>query len=614
MRFVLAIVSLVIAIGLAGYGVAQRTVLSEPDSLTVTSDATSDATVTVIGGDTLNALDGRQQLRISGSDTIFAAFARTNDVLAWVGDATYNSVEFDPESRELQTVTQDGAEEVVPNPAGSDLWLREYTAEDLLNFPVNLSEDLSIIVVSDGVEPAPSTVAITWPLDNRTPWAGPLIAAGGAMFVIALAFLLWGLVHRRRTRGPRRKSIKAAKTPKMPKLPRQRSYRVRKPKAIEIARGRRSTRRMTALVPTVLIATVVLSGCSSDLWPELGGAAASPSPSASAPAEEVQPPAATVGQVESIVRDVSAVAEASDAALDGEALKTRFEGPALALRTGNYAIRAKDSAFPALAPIPSDVLRVTLPEKLQPEDDAWPRTIFTVVEQADEAAASDAPATSDAPTDEAVAGEAAAKPAPIALTLVQSGPREPYKVNYSVALEPNAVLPELAPETVGASRLPPDTKLLSMPPGELAAAYVDVLTLGAESEFYDLFDIEKDGFIPTVGVEARAARKAALPATATIEFTIAPTDAEIIALLSNESGALVTLAIADSETVKPATAGDTLNPEGATKTLSGITGTTKGVTAGYSDQLLFYIPPVGSSDKIVLLGFSQGLTSAQEIP
>lgn len=606
MRFALAITAFLIGVGLGGYGIAQTTVLNGPSDLTATSESDSDAPVTVIGGETLNALDGRQDVQISGSDTIFAAYARSEDILAWVGDASYNSIGFDAESQALVSVTKSGSEQTVPVPAGSDLWLAEYNAEDELDMRLRLDEEFAILVVSDGTEAAPSTVAITWPLDNRTPWAGPLMAGGGLMLLLSLVFLAWGIHHQRRTRGPRRKSIKPSKTQRMPKLPRQRSYRVNKPKAITTRRGRRSTSRMI-VVPALLIGSLVLSGCSADLWPDLAGRDAIPlvpSPSASAEAEAVvderQPPAATVRQVQSIVSDVAEVSAAADASLDTAVLSARFDGPALKLRTGNYETRAKDSAFPALAPIPTGRLAVALPQSLPKDTDTtWPRAIFAVVEPVVE--------------DPAEGAEPVEPAAPVALMLLQTSPREQYKVYYSVALEPEAVLPPLAPQTVGAPRLSPDTKLLSMAPGELAAAYVDVLTVGAESASYELFDIDRDGLIPSVGVDARNARSEALDDKAKIEFGIAPGDAETIALASNESGALVSIYIEETETVTPVEEGATINPEGATKTLSGLSGTKKGVAATYGDQLLFYIPPIGSDEKIVLLGFSQVLVSAKEI-
>ena len=61
-------------------------------------------------------------------------------------------------------------------------------------------------------------------------------------------------------------------------------------------------------------------------------------------------------------------------------------------------------------------------------------------------------------------------------------------------------------------------------------------------------------------------------------------------------------------------AGATVNPEGGVKTLTGVTGTTKGTTASYTSEMLFYIPPITSTEKITLLGYSAGIISAKELP
>ncbi|MCU1420437.1 MAG: hypothetical protein JWN36_88, partial [Microbacteriaceae bacterium] len=49
------------------------------------------------------------------------------------------------------------------------------------------------------------------------------------------------------------------------------------------------------------------------------------------------------------------------------------------------------------------------------------------------------------------------------------------------------------------------------------------------------------------------------------------------------------------------------------KTLLGLSSTTKGTTAVYSDQLLFYVPRADSKMKVTLLGFASGLVSAKEL-
>ena len=58
----------------------------------------------------------------------------------------------------------------------------------------------------------------------------------------------------------------------------------------------------------------------------------------------------------------------------------------------------------------------------------------------------------------------------------------------------------------------------------------------------------------------------------------------------------------------PIEAGAAVNPSGRVKALTGLAISTKGVTATYDVQLLFFVPPVGSDEKIVLLGYSYGLS------
>jgi hypothetical protein len=50
---------------------------------------------------------------------------------------------------------------------------------------INGPDDVSVIIAADGIEPAPGDIELSWPLDNSTPWSGPLIV-GGALGGIAL--------------------------------------------------------------------------------------------------------------------------------------------------------------------------------------------------------------------------------------------------------------------------------------------------------------------------------------------------------------------------------------------------------------------------------------------
>ena len=589
MRFIAAIISFVLAFGLIAYGIAQRTVLAKADSITASETLRTDATVTIIDSSTLRALPGRQNIQISGAKKIFEASGRTADVLAWVGDASYNKIGFNREKSTLTNTLVTGKMTKVPDPTNSDLWLDQNSGRgNTLDLTMNVPDGISLIIVSDGKNPAPSGISIRWPLDNRTPWSGPLIVGGIVLLLIGIALYLWGLAQIRRARGPRRKN------PKMPKVPRQRqrSCRPRKPRAVAPVAGRRARRRrMIAVVPVLLIGALGLSGCTADSWPNFVSGASSSTPSATpaataAPGADAQPPVVTVPQLKLIVSRISAVAAKADAAKNVDLIKTRFNGPALDLRLANYAIRKVDDTQPALAAIPAGNAIIVLPQQSK----GWPRTVFTVLQN---------------PTDKTIA--------PVGLMLEQATPRDPYKVEYATAFAAGVALPKLAAANLGAPRLRPDVKLLELEPSKLALAYGDIIEKGPASESNKYFNTKNDKLIGLIGVDARKALQAALPATAKMAFANSDGPYDSIALGSNNSGAVVAAYLNETVTVTPVQAGAAVNPEGAVKSLSGITGTTKGTVAVYGDQLLFYVPSSTSNQKITLLGFATGLISAEEI-
>ena len=204
MRFVLAIVSFVVAAVMIVAGIAQRTIFAEPDKVALSTVVTTESPVTVIDGDTLNAFEGSQTLSVQGPGTVFAAYGRTTDVLAWIGDASYTTVSLDKETGELTSTLTRGTETEVPDPNGSDLWLDDFVKDNDLSMTVKVPSNVSIIIASDGTEPAPVDIALSWPLDNSTPWAGPLIVGGAIVLLLGLGFLLWAINHMRSSRGPRR--------------------------------------------------------------------------------------------------------------------------------------------------------------------------------------------------------------------------------------------------------------------------------------------------------------------------------------------------------------------------------------------------------------------------
>ena len=576
MRFVLAIIFFVIALGTLGTGVAERTFLAGPNAVTLTTVSRHSAPVLVIDGAALNAYQQTQTIRLAGSTTAFAAYGRTSDVRAWVGDADYNEVSLNQSTGKLQSTFHSGRESIVPNPAGSDLWLQQFPFDEASDFAVQVPPTMSVIAVSNGKDPAPSKITLSWPLDNSVPWAGPLILTGAIALLVGLVLLLLAFYHLRRTRGPRRSQ------PRMPKLPRQPRFPRPPRKEIAAAKGRRSIRNFVAIVPTAGITLLVLSGCTVTPAPNIP----TPASTSSAAAAQAKVPAVTTPQLQEIIKNISSVVTTADAKFNAKLLETRMAGPALDDRLANYTIRKANPALPASITVPPGVVAVNLPQA----SNTWPRTVFTVLKSTSKSSL-----------------------VYTALMLIQDSPRSNYTNNYAMTLEPNTTLPLVAPANVGTARLPPTTGLFKLQPAAIALAYGDILDKDTASPSYALFESKGDTFRTQVGAASKKAAEAALPATASLTYTNSNGTGQVIVLATNDNGAIVAVDLDETETVKPVQAGAAVSAPGQIQALSGKATSTTGLIAVYGDQLLFYVPAASNSSKIVLLGYGQGLISAKEL-
>jgi hypothetical protein len=616
LRFVIAIVLFVVAFVAIGLGIAQRTILAGADSYSATV-TTGSAPITVVEGDALNALAGTQTVSIDGAGDIFLAYGRTTDVLAWVGDLAYNHVTYTPGDPDLSTETVPGggtsgvgetavptapaseptgsptgspttdavAPEIVPfsgevpDPRGSDLWVQEFEGSDELVRKINAPQDISLIVMSNGVDPAPAQLTLKWPLDNSAPLSGPLIITGILAMLAGLAAFLWALVHARRRRGPRRKQ------PRLPRAPQPKRLK-RAPQRKQLTAGRRSL----VAASGILVAGLALSGCSTGTGLLGTGLEPEPTPSSTVieGAADLKPPAVTEQQLDRIVGKLRDTIDEADEGKDATIAGTRLAGPALAERVANYAITKKDSSLAAVSAFPDGKVGIALPQ----QNDGWPRSVFAVVQ----------------PSDPTIA--------PAALMLVQDSPRENYKVHYLMTLEPGLVIPPVAPAEIGSVTLDADNGLGLLSPNQLADAYGEILIQGENAPSFALFDATTDSLRVDVGYEAKQKRKNDLPSQAKIEFTNGASAEPPISFPTNDNGQIVAVSLDDVETVTPVEAGAAINAKGTVKALSGRDQSTKGFVATYGVQLLFYVPQsTGANDAsmIQLLGFSSSLTAAKEI-
>lgn len=651
MRFVWAVVAFVLAAGLIGAGIAQRTIFMGPSTQKVAVDVEEPAPFVLMDGAVLRENPGAQTLLIRGEGDIFAAYGRTADMEAWLSDADYNhvtlgddgslDVEFvaasaddsagtgetpapegtpAPEETPADGATEEPADTAGRNPAGSDLWLDSFGDTDALIADLQLPEGVSVIIAHDGTQDAPEDISVSWPLDTSTPLAGPLMAAGGLVLLVGLVLYILAIRHQRRGRGPRRKGpgpLPATEPIELSQLPpaERSALEDSAPDDATPAEGaaepegtapkggeeRRTETRAAApvrrrrmlAIPALAVTALLATGCSADSWPQLGSPSPTPSPTATVIAPENQkPPAVTEAQAKRILQEVSTTLVDADAAMDIELAKTRIDGPALAARTTEYALRTAVPETPVPAAIPTDDVEVVLPEAT----DRWPRTVLLL---------------SRSDGDDTVP--------PVLLTMTQQDPWSNYKVTNIAEMSADAVFPDVAAAWLGTSLVPDDSAFLSLPPGELAATFADVVDAGEQSPSYGLFDEISLNLAKSIQdsrqavVQNLADNGAA--ATSQTAFDIVPSDAAPISMTTLGSGAIVAVSLVDTETVTPTSADAVIRfgENAQAKALTGVTESAKGVTTKYEFQLFFSVPAQGSTEQIRLLAVRQDLLSVEVI-
>ncbi|UYO98484.1 glycosyl transferase [Microbacterium sp. M28] len=636
MRFVWAVVAFVLATLLIGAGIAQRTLFMGPSSEELVLETSQPEPYTLIDGAVLRTQPGLQSLIIRGDGELFAAYGRTADMEAWLSDATYNSITLKEDGTPETTVVEpelaedeESTEEPTPapteepaepaagrNPAGSDLWLDSFTEQDQIITDMQLPEGTSILIARDGTEPAPDDIVVSWPLDNSTPLAGPLMATGGLMLAIGVVLYILGIRHQRRGRGPRRKGL----GPMPPTEPIDVAIdRAPEREAIEPAPAsdaeagapsdadseatgateqngttkRVAVTRRRLAIPALALVAALATGCSADSWPQFGAETATPSPTPTVIAPENQkPPAVTEAQAARILQNVSETVAQADTDLDIDLAATRLDGAALTARRTDYKLRGAIADRPVPAVIPTDKVEILLPQAT----DAWPRTVLMLSKSdADDSAA------------------------PVILTMTQQDPWSDYKVSYLADMQASVELPELAPPWAGTTLVPPDTTFLALAPTELAAAFSDVVDAGDKSASYDLFDDGTHELAAKIQtsrqsvVDNLAAKQSA--ETAKAAFGMDPATDQPVSMATLDSGAIVAVSVLDSETITPTSADAVIKfgEDPVAKALTGVDQSAKGVKTTYSMQLFFSVPTQVSGEQIRLLAVHQDVLNVEVI-
>lgn len=208
LRYWLAIVSLAFAALLFILGVGQRTFLA-PEHFTASLRVPADVPYAILSAQELSKEQGEPLLVASG-DAVFVATGKQRDVAAWL--EAFNHVEFTFDSKKrvflgalVPPLQTDSEAVALRSPAGSDLWLNEITVARGERLPVELAFDEALLLAPAGVQgKLPGGARVQWFTELYTPFAGPLLVAGGLFFVVGGVLYLFAFDRELRGKNPTR--------------------------------------------------------------------------------------------------------------------------------------------------------------------------------------------------------------------------------------------------------------------------------------------------------------------------------------------------------------------------------------------------------------------------
>ncbi|EMY34665.1 hypothetical protein D477_008418 [Arthrobacter crystallopoietes BAB-32] len=545
-------------------GIGFRTVWAPPETLSASYSAgESTAPVTVIEPAVFGVHDERVDISVEADGEFLLAVGRAGDVEAWVGEAAHTAISA-VDGGQLQAEIVEGEAEV-PNPAGSDLWVSEETANGSTEHRwIEPAEgEWSILLAADGKQPAPATVTVSWPNDSSTPWSMVLFIIGALLAVLGLALAVLARRGGSDAGGPDAGS------------------RIGHPEAAVAgasagsAAGQRVRGRAETVAGRLVKPVFAVAAAGALAATVLQPARAAESSAASSEAGTAYP-VLLDGQLNRILDSVAAAVAAGDSAQDAKELTSRVGGSALTLREANYAVRAENSDVAAPAPVAAEPLRTAMVSTTA----SWPRTAVAVTQGKD-------------------------NQVPQVIVLSQGGPRENYKMVEAVQMLPGTTFPQVASEAGGTAAVAPDAAdgLLHAPKDALELLAAN-LNGGKNAD-----KVAKNTFTDQIRSFQDAQVKANENADITFSRKVAPDS--VRALKTADGGAMVFGYISNVMSSVPAEPGATVELSDEFATLAGERSTTSGVDVTYGESVAVYVPPTGAKEPVSVIGVAQDLVDAK---
>jgi hypothetical protein len=590
-RLVLAIVLLSLSTASLAWGISQRAMAENPETIDLVIDTQTKAPATIIHGRDLAVYPGRQTITVQGgvsglvpaqsgegfetrrSDQVFVAYARTIDVMAWLSPARHTQLRFDETSGQYSALPRVGSDLWLPNPVGSDLWATEFLDSGSITFSASIPEDVTVLIMTDGVLPAPSEITVSWPLVTSTPWALVLIIFGIGFLIAGVVLIVIHLLLWRSRRGPRRR---------LTKRPKHKPRRLRSPARSSVKpRGRRGLSFVA--LPLGGLVLVTLTGCGVNPGPTNGSQETT---SITEPDAQAPYPAVTELQFSRIMARITQQIQAADNELSVNVLGARVTEPTLQARRAAYIIKRADAESGSLLPILSSPIRLVLPQQTQ----GWPRSVFGIIQDEQDLESSS-----------------------FGVVLRQEDPRSPYVLTYAIVLLPQVQLPDVPSARIGAAKLSADSKLTRLSPTDVLAHYADVINQGSASQWVGEFSLATDSLFAAIGPDAEALRQESFGDSVEVTWNTQPGPFDIVAFATADGGALVAGVLEETETVRPKQTGAAVNASIGVRALTALSQSVRGFELQSSIQILWYVPPVGSDESIRVLGYTYSLVGAKEV-
>ena len=596
MRFKTAVALVLLGLLTLLAGIGQKTFWAPSETFTASAPAdAAGAPLTVIDQHLRTLHGGTVKINIKGDGNFILAAGRPDDVDAWVGKTTHNTVTgVSADRKSLQVEHADG-DATAPSPAGSDLWVSSENASGELDYSWTPPADgeWSLLLASDGTKPAPSSISMTFPNDTSMPWAVPLLVLGGLLMLagIALAILSArrpngdgggensrGSQFARRARAKAEARSAARLGSGTPGAPEPGAGSGAGSSAESRSAGTSRSTLTAAVAAAVAAAVVAGTGVAANATTT---PAPAPSTDSSASTSQTAAPASPVlldAQFRRILEQVSNATDAGDAAKDAGKLAPRVGGTELEVRTQNYKIRSQVGSYEARMPVRSTKLLTTVVTSKRD----WPRSVLAVTQ-----------------------GDG--NVVPQLLTLVQPSPRENYQLVETTPLQPGTTFPSIA--RGGTESLAAKDKSGLLYSGEEAlAGLADRLTT-ADSSFKDkLVEGDSSPYISdTLSYQAEVVKSGE---NGNFSFTHKVVPESTVVFRTADGGALVLGRINFGFDGTPKASGDKLTIGDDAAALAGGKETTTGMVLSFAESMAVYVPPAGSTDPMKLVAATRGLVGA----